>query len=359
LQTIITNRVDLSRLAEALVGARALALDTEFLRERTYRAQLCLLQIAGTFGAVCIDPLAVDLAPLAPSLSSAGALKVMHASRQDIEVLMPAVGLVQPVFDTQIAAALAGMPAQLGYGELVRRVLGIALGKTHTRTDWAARPLSAEQLSYALDDVRYLVPLEEHLTAELVQLGRSEWLAEELASLGAPSTYAVEPGEAWLRVRGLGGIDAERARLARELAAWREERAMERNRPRGWILDDATLREIVFTAPRSLRELTAISSMPFGVVKHCGEQILQRIRAAGLPDELPPVNLRGRPDPAKTALLKQLSSVHRAVAAELAVSPEVLATRRDLERLAEGRLDVAPLRGWRRAVIGERLLAVL
>lgn len=359
MQTIITNRDDLSRLAEALAGERALALDTEFLRERTYHAQLCLLQIAGRSGPVCIDPLAVELAALAPVLAASAGLKVMHASRQDIEVLIPAVGLVQPVFDTQIAAALAGMPAQLGYGELVRRVLGVALGKAHTRTDWSARPLSPEQLSYALDDVRYLLPLEEHLTAELARLGRSQWLAEELASLSAPSTYSVEPSEAWLRVRGLGGLDAGRARLARELAAWRERRAMERNRPRGWILDDATLREIVLAAPRSLRELTAISSMPPGVVKHCGEQILERIRSAGLPDELPPVNLRGRPDPMRTQALKQLSAVQRVVAAELAVSPEVLATRRDLERLAEGQQDVPPLRGWRRAVIGERLLAAL
>jgi len=359
LQTIITNRDDLSQLAAALEGTRALALDTEFLRERTYRAQLCLLQIASASEAVCIDPLALELAPLAPALSAAGVLKVMHASRQDIEVLMPAVGLVQPVFDTQIAAALAGMPAQIGYGELVRRVLGVVLGKAHTRTDWSARPLSSEQLSYALDDVRYLLPLEEHLAAELARLGRSEWLAEESASLGMPGSYAVEPGEAWLRVRGLGGLDGERTRLARELAAWRERRAMERNRPRGWILDDATLREIVLAAPRSLRELTAISGMPPAVLKHCGEQILERIRSAGLPDELPPVNLRHRPDPAKAALLKHLSAVHRTVAAELAISPEVLATRRDLERLAEGRQDVAPLRGWRRTVIGERLLAAL
>jgi ribonuclease D len=359
LQTIITNHDDLSRLAQGLVGARSLALDTEFLRERTYRAQLCLLQIADTSAAVCVDPLALDLAPLERVLGASGGLKVMHASRQDIEVLIPAVGLVQPVFDTQIAAALAGMPAQLGYGELVRRVLGVVLDKTHTRTDWSARPLSAEQLSYALDDVRYLLPLEEHLTAELARLGRSEWLAEELALLCTPSAYAVEPSEAWLRVRGLGSLDDGRARLARELAAWRERRAMERNRPRGWILEDAVLREIVLAAPRSLRELIAIGNMPPGVVKHCAEQILELIRAAGLPDELPPVNLRRRPDPAQTALLKQLSAVHRSVAAELALSPEVLATRRDLERLAAGHHDVAPLRGWRRAVIGERLLGAL
>jgi ribonuclease D len=360
LQTIITNQHDLARLGARLAGARAIALDTEFLRERTYRAQLCLLQIADAEGAVCVDPLAVaNLDPLAAALGAGGPRKVMHASRQDIEVLMPALDVVQPVFDTQIAAALVGLPAQIGYAELVRRLLGVALSKAQTRTDWSARPLSQEQVSYALDDVRYLLPLEEHLTAELVRLGRNEWLAEELASLTEPGAYSVEPGQAWLRVRGLRGLDAARARLARELAAWREQRAIERDKPRGWILDDASLREIILTAPRSLSALAAISGMPPAVVKRCGEQILERIRTAGLPPELPPVNLRGRPDPAKAALLKQLSAIHRVVAADLGLSPEVLATRRDLEQLAEGQRDVPLLRGWRRAIIGERLLAAL
>jgi ribonuclease D len=360
LQTIITNQDDLSRFAAQLSGAGSIALDTEFLRERTYRAELCLLQIADAHGARCIDPLALEsLAPLAPALSAAGPLKVMHASRQDIEVLIPAVGLAQPVFDTQVAAALAGLPAQIGYAELVRRELGVVLGKAHTRTDWSARPLTAEQIAYALDDVRYLLPLAERLTAELARLGRSEWLKEELALLTDPSAYAVEPTDAWQRVRGLRGLDGPRARLARELAAWRERRAIERNRPRGWILDDASLREIVLAAPRTLGALAAIAGIPHGVVKHCGGEILERIGAADLPNELAPVNLRGRPDPARAALIRQLSEIHREVAAGLKVSPEVLATRRDLERLAAGERDLPVLRGWRAGVIGERLLAAV
>ncbi len=360
LQTIITNQDELSRLAARLTGATAIALDTEFLRERTYRAELCLLQIADAQGGVCIDPFAVQsLAALAPALAASGPLKVMHASRQDIEVLIPSTGLTQRVFDTQIAAALAGLPAQIGYAELVRRTFGVVLSKAHTRTDWSARPLTAEQIAYALDDVRYLLPLERHLTAELARLGRSEWLAEELALLAAPGAYAVEPGDAWARVRGLRGLDAPRARLARELAAWRERRAIERNRPRGWILDDATLREIVLVAPRSLKALAAVSGMPAALVKHCGGEILERIRAADLPNELAPVNLRARPDPANAALLRQLSAIHREVAADLGLSPEVLATRRDLERLAEGARELPVLRGWRRSIIGERLLAAL
>jgi ribonuclease D len=358
--TIITEQDQLARLGERLARASAMGLDTEFLRERTYRAELCLLQIADSDGPLCIDPLALSsLDSLAPLMRAHGALKIMHASRQDLEVLLPALGLVQPVFDTQIAAALTGLPAQIGYGELVRRVLGVELSKAHTRTDWSARPLSREQLTYALDDVRYLLPLREQLEAQIERLGRGAWLREELEQLCDQSAYSVDPQQAWLRVKGLRGLDPARTRLARELAAWREQRASDRNKPRGWILDDAALREMVVNPPRSIPELAALEAVPGGVVKHCGSEILQRVRAADLPEELPPVNLRMRPDPTKTALLKKLSTLHQSLAAELSLSPEVLATRRDLERLVEGEREVSVLKGWRRAVIGERLLAAL
>ena len=357
---MITDREALEELAQRLERAPAIALDTEFLRERTYRAELCLLQIADAHGAVCVDPLAVtDLAPLRAALSSAAAEKVMHACRQDIEVLLPAVGLVVPVFDTQIAAALTGMPAQIGYAELVRRVTGRELSKAHTRTDWSRRPLSGEQIDYALDDVRYLLPVREHLVAELTRLGRMSWLAQELAALQDPRDYSVDPEEAWLRVRSLKGLDTDRARLAQSLAAWRERTADERNRPRGWILDDAVLRDIVIRVPRTLEELAGLADMQPGFVKHNGSEILGLIGAAAMPTVLPRVNPRGAPDPQKTALVKKLSTLHQSVATELNLSPEILATRRDLEQLADGRQDGAVLSGWRREVIGARLLAAL
>jgi len=357
---MITDREALEQLAQRLEQAPAIALDTEFLRERTYRAELCLLQIADAQGALCVDPLAVpDLTPLRAALGSAATEKVMHACRQDIEVLLPAAGLVMPVFDTQIAAALTGMPAQIGYAELVRRVTGRELSKAHTRTDWSRRPLSGEQLDYALDDVRYLLPVREHLVAELTRLGRMSWLAQELAALQDPGDYSVDPEQAWQRVRSLKGLDADRARLAQSLAAWRERRADERNRPRGWILDDAVLRDIVIRVPRTLEELAGLADMQAGFVKHNGSEILGLIAAAAMPAVLPRVNPRGAPDPQKTALVKKLSTLHQSVATELNLSPEILATRRDLEQLADGRQDGAVLSGWRREVIGERLLAAL
>ena len=360
MQDIISNPVELEQFAQRLASAEAIGLDTEFLRERTYRPELCLLQIADPAGPLCVDPLALaDLGPLARVLSAPQPLKVMHASRQDIEVLFPAVGQVLPIFDTQIAAALTGLPAQIGYGELVRRLLNHELSKAHTRTDWSRRPLSVEQLTYALDDVRYLLPLRAQLTAQIAQLGRTHWLAEELAALSDPRGHAVDPEQAWQRVKGLRGLDSARGRVARALAAWRERRAIERNRPRGWILDDASLREIVTRVPRTLAELAAIGEIPAGVVKHSGAEILECIRTAGVPERLAPAIPRARPDPRKAALLKHLSAIHQAVAAELHLTPEVLATRRDLEQLAEGQRAVPVLGGWRREVIGERLLAAL
>jgi ribonuclease D len=292
-------------------------------------------------------------------LTAPGITKVMHASRQDVEVLFPIAGLVRPVFDTQIAAALTGLPAQIGYGELVRRLLGTELAKSHTRTDWSRRPLSPEQIEYALDDVRYLLPLKSHLEEQLERSGRLAWLTEELHELEDTRTVVTDPEDAWLRIKGLRGLDPARERLAQLLAAWRERRAIERNRPRGWILDDTVLRDIVMQVPRSFEALAAVPEFPAGVLKHSGAELLECIRCAAVPDPPPPINTRLRPDPAKTALVKKLGLLNQHLAADLGLSPEVLATRRDLEQLVDGRRDIGMLRGWRRDVVGNRMLAAL
>jgi ribonuclease D len=360
LQPVVTTEPALSDLATRLAGRARIGLDTEFLRERTYRAQLCLVQVAAEDEAACVDPLArASLAPLAQLLAADNVLKVMHASRQDLEVLLPVTGLVRPVFDTQIAASLTGLPAQVGYADAVRRFLGPELAKSHTRTDWSRRPLSPEQIEYALDDVRYLLPLATRLQEELTRLGRLEWLAEELAALENVHSLTIEPEDAWLRLKGLRQLDPARERLARALAAWRERSAVEHNRPRGWILDDAVLREIVMRVPRTPAELAAIPQMPPGLVKRRGAELLACIERAQVPQPPPPAPGRPRPDPVRAALVKKLGSISQAAARELGLVPEVLATRRDLEQLADGRRDGPPLRGWRRAVLGERLLAAL
>ena len=350
----------LTAFAAGVTHAPALALDTEFMREKTYRAELCLVQLAGDRDAVCIDPLALpDLSPLAPVLTAPGTVKVMHAARQDLEVMLPAVGLVQPVFDTQIAAGLAGFPAQIGYAELARRLLGVELDKAHTRTDWTRRPLSAEQQEYALDDVRHLLPLRASLLATLGAKGRLAWLEEDLLALANADALRVAPEEAWKKVKGLPGLDESRQRLAQAVAAWRERRAIERNRPRGWILDDLSLREIVLRLPRSLDALGALPEMPESVVRKCGEELLALVRDAGIGEPPPPLPRRERPDPSQLATVKRLAEIASAVAGELEIGAEVLATRRELEKLAAGRQDVNLLRGWRADVIGKKLLSAL
>jgi len=350
----------LTRFAAGVAHAPLLALDTEFMREKTYRAELCLLQLADAGDAVCIDPLALpDLASLAPVLTSAATVKVMHAARQDLEVLLPAVGLVQPVFDTQIAAALAGFPAQVGYAELARRLLGVELDKAHTRTDWTRRPLSAEQQEYALDDVRHLLGLRANLLDTLAAKGRLAWLEEDLAALANADTLRVAPDDAWRKVKGLPALDEARQRLAQAVAAWRERRAIERNRPRGWILDDVSLREIVVRLPRSEQALGSLPEMPESVVRKCGEELLALVHDAGIADPPPPLPRRERPDPAQLATVKRLAEIASVTAAELEIGAEVLATRRELEKLAAGRQDVNLLRGWRADVIGKKLLSAL
>jgi ribonuclease D len=283
----------------------------------------------------------------------------MHAARQDLEVLLPATGLVQPVFDTQIAAALAGHPAQIGYAELTRRLLGVELSKVHTRADWSRRPLSAAEQEYALDDVRHLAALRLSLLETLAAKGRIAWLEEDLAALAKADALRVDPEEAWRKVKGLPALDPDRQRLAQSLAAWRERRASERNRPRGWIIDDVCLREILVRLPRDAQALAALPEMQESVVRKCGDELLALVRDAGIPDPPPPLPRRERPDPALLALVKRLADVSAEIARGLEISAEVLSTRRELEKLAAGRRDVSLLRGWRKEVVGEKLLAAL
>jgi ribonuclease D len=354
------DAAELARIGEELGAAPHVGLDTEFMRERTYRAQLCLLQIATPARCVCVDPLGpLSLEPLARGLQSATTVKIMHAARQDLEVLYPLFGAMPRLFDTQVAASIAGWPSQVGYAELVRHVLGLTLPKGQTRTDWSRRPLSAEQIEYALDDVAHLSPLKAALEERIEGLGRSAWLAEELSALGRPEDLFVAPERAWERLKGLAELDPWRRELARELAAWRERRAADRNRPRSWILPDNVLRAMILRVPRTTAELGALEDMAPGFVEHSGEDVLGIIAKLHPPPGLPPPGPRPRPDPSFTAVVKRLGDVTRQIATQLGISPELLATRRDLEALAQGDAAAPPLRGWRSEVVGERLRAAL
>lgn len=339
----------------------ALALDTEFVRERTYYPKLCLIQAAIGDDVVLVDALALpDGGALARELAAPGRPKLLHAARQDIEALLPLTGApLAPVFDTQQAAALLGFPAQVGYAELVRQLLGVELAKGHARTDWARRPLSSEQLAYAADDVRYLPALAAALESRLAAAGRSGWLAEESASLRDISLYRVEPDQAWRRLKGLERLDAAASAAARALAAWRERRAMARDLPRGWVLPDEAIYELAARRPRSRDALARIPSVPAGTASRAADELLAAIDAPAGPEQPRDAEDAGRPGPEQLRLQKALQKELAAIAAALGMQPEILATRRELSALARGERDVPALSGWRKGVVGEKLLSVL
>jgi ribonuclease D len=344
-----------------LRSADRLALDTEFMRERTYHPQLCLVQIATETDCVLIDPLAgLDLAPLHELLQDRSRLKILHAARQDLEVLLLAGGRVPgPLFDTQVAAAMLGFPAQVGYAELVARQLGHSIDKGQTRTDWSKRPLTAAQLAYAADDVRHLLVLQAELQTALAARGRAGWVEQETTSYEDPALYRTDPRLAWKRLKGLVRLRPREQAAARALAEWREQRALESDRPRAWILSDEGLYALATRAPATIASLEAIDALPAGIVRRRGEELLELLRAAREGEPPPPLEAPRKPTDEEQALAAELLKVVRDEATTLGLAAEVLATRKDVEAIAYG--SVAPeqsplLRGWRREVVGTKLL---
>jgi ribonuclease D len=356
---LVSTSPDLLHALELLRPSEFLALDTEFMRESTYYPKLCLLQLANHEQCVIIDPLALaDLTPLWAFLVERSRVKVLHAARQDLEVLSVAGAVAfGPIFDTQIAGALLGAPAQAGYGTLVSQRLGRTLTKEHTRTDWSRRPLSPEQLEYAADDVRYLAPLYRDLRDELERAGRLDWLRAETSELESPQLHRVEPTAAWRRLKGLDRLQPAQRAAAKLLATWREALAMRVDKPRGWILADDALREIAERLPGAQADLERIRTLPPSVLRKRGEELLQLVaEARDLAANEPAAFTPPRPDPQKVALVTRLMNTARARAAEINVSPELLATRRDVEQLVfSGRAERLE-NGWRREAIGEQLI---
>jgi ribonuclease D len=357
----VTTSAELLHALDRLAASELLALDTEFMRESTYYPKLCLIQIATSECCALIDPLALpQLQPLWQFLGERHRSKVLHAARQDLEVLSLAMGDVPipgPIFDTQIAAALLGHPAQIGYGPLVAERLGHALEKGHTRTDWSRRPLSHDQLQYAADDVRYLVPLYLDLRAALDAAERTGWLQEETRELEQPGLHRTEPQLAWRRLKGLDRLQPAQRATAKLLAQWREAAAIRHDKPRGWILADDSLREIAERLPARVAELQDIRNLPAGVIRRRGDEIISLVERGrnDAVDEAAAI-IPPRPDPQQLALVTKLMKLARTQAQQLGISPEILATRRDVERLVFSGHTGRLLDGWRREVIGQRLV---
>ena len=338
-------------------------IDTEFLRESTYYPILCVMQMASPDEAIVVDALApeIELAPFFELMANERVLKVFHAGRQDIEIIWHRAGLIpHPVFDTQIAAMVLGYGESISYEQLVQRITGDHLDKSHRFTDWSRRPLSKGQIAYAVSDVTHLRDLYLALSSDLEKRGRTEWVNEEMEVLTSPETYRAEPESAWQRVKTRARKPKELAVLI-EVAAWREREAQTRDVPRGRVLKDETLGDIAVQAPTTMEKLASLRSLPRGFERsRWGEAILEAVQRglARDPKSLPRVE-RARSAANGAATVELLKVLLRMTAERHAVASKVIATVEDLERIAaDDKADVAALRGWRRELFGEKALAL-
>lgn len=358
----VDSPTQLNDLCERLCGSSWLALDTEFMREKTYYAQFCLLQIANEDLIACVDPLALNLEPLLDLIYDPSIIKVMHSARQDLELLYDLRhALPHPLFDTQIAATVSGYGDQVGYGALVQGMFGVELDKSHTRTDWSQRPLDPKQLRYAADDVRYLVQVYLRQRTELERNGRLAWLADDFAELTDENKYINTPLNAWRRIRQANTLKGVQLAVLRGLAGWREERAKAVNKPRKWIVSDDVLLEIARHMPTDIERLGKIRGMEAQTLKRSGGDIIALIaEGKNLPKEQwPQLDVPLRLDARQESLVDMLMAVVRRRGTENAVSPATLTTRKELESLVLGQQDLSILHGWRGALVGRDLLALL
>lgn len=359
-----TEYIDTAGALEEFVGrvrgADWIALDTEFIRETTYYPRLCLIQAATNEHLACIDPLALDsLAPLETLLFDPETVKVFHAAHQDLEIFLHRFGRVPaPVFDTQVAASLAGIGDQVGYGALIQQVLDVQLEKSHSREDWERRPIPGRALEYAADDVRYLGKAYLRLRERLERRDRLDWLRDDFQRMTSPDQYIVEPNEAWRRVKGSKKLRPPQMGVLAALAEWREHQALEQNRPRRWILKDEILVDLARRRPSDRQQLQGMRGLPPGVRERHGDKLLEVIRdAADRSIDMPPPPPRLTPE--QDALLDCLMGLVRLVGAREDISPASLTTRKELERLVRGERDLRVLSGWRRRVLGEKLVSFL
>lgn len=354
----------LSALCARLAQAEWLTVDTEFLREKTYYPQLCLIQVASPTEVACIDPQKVgSLDPLVALFADPRILKIFHAARQDMELFWHSHRMLPaPVFDTQVAAPLLGYPEQMGYAALVKERLGMDIDKSETRTDWSRRPLTQSQLDYAAADVRHLAELFPPLRAELAQRGRLEWLGEDFAALCDPAAYENHPEQAWRRLRGLQKFRGPALACAQALAAWREQRAQQENRPRKWVLDDDALLTLARIKVQTAEDLKRVRGLPPAVIDRYGTQLIALLDSARqrTPEPLPEYERLDALTEDQEAAVDVLSGVLRQLAAVQTLNPASIASRKDLQQLVRGERAHSPLlRGWRRGIAGEKLLDVL
>jgi ribonuclease D len=340
-----------------------ITVDTEFLRETTYYPLLCVVQIASPDEAVVVDALApgIDLKSFFALMGNEKVLKVFHAARQDIEIVWHRAGIVpHPIFDTQVAAMVLGHGDSIAYDQLVQRITGHRPDKTHRFTDWSRRPLTREQIHYAVSDVTHLRDVFGALDADLKKRGRNEWVSEEMEVLTSPRTYDFHPERAWERLKTRVRKPKELAVLM-EVAAWREQEAQSRDVPRSRVLKDDAVGDIATHAPASIERLGHLRSLPKGFERSkWGADIVAAVQR-GLARDLAmlPKLEKPRGNSNGTAIVELLKVLLRMTSERHGVASKVIATVDDLEDIAaDDHADVAALHGWRRELFGEAALAL-
>ena len=359
----IDTNEKLLNLCESIKDAPILILDTEFIREKTYRAKLCLIQIAANDVIACVDPITLnDISPLMDIINDENKLKVLHAARQDYEIFYDLNNtLPQPLFDTQLVASLLGYGEQLGYASLVNKLLGVQLDKAHTRTDWSRRPLSEAQIRYASDDVFYLRQLYPLLKKQLVEQGRENWLNEEFEALCQPELFITHPEDAWNKVKGINRLRPRQLAAAKNIAQWREEVAIQKDRPRRWILADDILIAAAQLLPKNNSQLESIANIKKATIENSGKNILACVKKAlelddsDLPSTIKPKRLTANQEIVAELLMTQL----KLIASEQNISPANIANRKMIEKLISGETELPLLKGWRYQLAGKKIQSLL
>jgi len=332
------------------------AVDTEFLREKTYNAKLCLVQLGIGDDQYCIDVLAIDDLSLLVSLfEDERILKLFHAARQDMEVIYQTLGVMpKPIFDTQLAAAFCGCDMQIGYGAIVLDRLGVDLPKTQSRTDWTRRPLTAEQIEYAGDDVAYLAALYEKAVQRLEEHGKVDWYWSEIETYYDPAIYVIDPALAYKRLSG-GGLRIKQQYRLKVLAQWREETAQKRDIPRTWVLRDDKLYDLATKKPKNEQEVVEMEVFGRKSVKYFAPEILQLMSEVNVGDD----KIWRKVEPLtkeEKALCTRMMKKMAGFSSEHKVAQALLGTRRDIESLYRNRSSKKLLRSWRKDLVGQPLL---
>jgi ribonuclease D len=361
---IVTNAADLATAIKILSSADVLAVDTEFMREKTYYPKLCLIQIARKEEVIIIDPLPekLDLTPLAQLWSDPNIVKVFHAGAQDLRILFDNCGAApRPYFDTQDAATLIGQSEQVGYATLVHKLLGVELNKADSFTDWARRPLTKAQLDYASKDVSYLLQLYPLIVSELSELGRQDWLASEFEQKSSDETLSVDTQMQFRRLKRVSSLKPHQLAIAREIAAWRENEAAKRNIPKRWLLSDESILDISRRAPRTPEELEKLRGVGNNLKRSLPALVSAIETGINCPqDQWPSLPERPRVSGDDSAALELMAALVRKRADENRLSSSVLASRAILENyLSTRRDDCMLMQGWRREIIGNEISRLL